>query len=253
MTWADPSSDAMGLKPAQTAVRRAGLRQTFLMDAALKLLRRQPAWDTAVANLRTLHGAHGEDAQRNAEDYAAVYSGCRGAMIVDVVASRQRRYVTRVKETVAKWRAENDEHTISWLAEHPLEHAQYGLAAAEVDTIHSVALSMGNFMAEQGLSGPDGEDEACRRWADGCGPFDHAPRLDPIVGAVEGIGIALFAYMRMRSDSDAIKPDVRVRKALHNLEFSVPNDEHAVLIIAKAAADEIGVSRLVLDQLLWWT
>jgi hypothetical protein len=43
-----------------------------------------------------------------------------------------------------------------------------------------------------------------------------------------------------------------VRKALRNLGFSVPRDsDHAVLIIAKAAAEEVGLSLLVLDQLLW--
>ena len=73
------------------------------------------------------------------------------------------------------------------------------------------------------------------------------------MGCVKGIGIALFAYMRMRSGADAIKPDVRVRKSLRSLGFVVPGDDHAVLVLAKAAAIEIGVSRLVLDQLLWRT
>ena len=56
----------------------------------------------------------------------------------------------------------------------------------------------------------------------------------------------------MRSGADAIKPDVRVKKGLLSLGFSVPDDEHAVLLVATAAAEEIGMSRLVLDQLLWW-
>jgi len=56
----------------------------------------------------------------------------------------------------------------------------------------------------------------------------------------------------MRSGADAIKPDIRVIRALRSLGFSVPDGEHAVLLIAKAAAGEIAVSRLVLDQLLWW-
>lgn len=72
-----------------------------------------------------------------------------------------------------------------------------------------------------------------------------------MVGCVKGIGLALFAYMRMRSGADAIKPDIRVKKALRHLGFAVPDDDHAVLILAKAAAEEIRVSRLVLDQLLW--
>lgn len=139
------------------------------------------------------------------------------------VASRQRRYSTRVRKIVGDWKARNDEHTIAWLADHPVERELYGLSENEVTTIHEVANRLRSF----------------------------APRLDPVVGSVKGIGLALFAYARMRSGADAIKPDIRVIRAMRSLGFSVPKDDHAVLLIARAAADEIGVSRLVLDQLLW--
>jgi hypothetical protein len=56
----------------------------------------------------------------------------------------------------------------------------------------------------------------------------------------------------MRSGADALKPDFRVRQSLNRLGFQVPDDEHATLIVAHAAASELAVSRLVLDQLLWW-
>jgi hypothetical protein len=32
----------------------------------------------------------------------------------------------------------------------------------------------------------------------------------------------------------------------------VPAGEHAILVVARAAAAELGVDVLVLDQLLWW-
>jgi hypothetical protein len=35
------------------------------------------------------------------------------------------------------------------------------------------------------------------------------------------------------------------------LEFPVPDDDHAALMIAKAAAQEVDLPLLVLDQLLW--
>ncbi len=210
------------------------------------------SWDSAVENLRGLESEYGEEAQARALNYAAVYSGARGAMIVDVVASRQRRYQSRVIQIVSDWKNANAEHTIAWLADHRLEREDYGLSDNEVDTIQEVAKRLCSFAAQQGLTAPDQEDQVCRLWADRYGAFEHAPMLDPVVGSVKGIGLALFAYARMRSGADAIKPDVRVKKGLRSLGFSVPDDEHAVLLVATAAAEDIGMSRLVLDQLLWW-
>jgi hypothetical protein len=208
-------------------------------------------WPEAIDNLGVIANTHGAQAQMNAEAYAGVYNAERGAMIVDVVASRQRTYRTRVKSIVADWKAANEQHSMHWLSEHPIDAAQFGLSDAEAMTIHKVATNLRAFTVDQGLLGPHGEDAACNLWAESCGELEHAPKLDPVVGCVKGIGLALFAYMRMRSGADAIKPDVRVKKALQRLGFVVPDDDHAVLLLAKAAATEIGVSRLVLDQLLW--
>jgi len=91
-----------------------------------------------------------------------------------------------------------------------------------------------------------------RAWAVGVAELEHAPDLDPYVGAVKGIGPALFAYIRMRCGADALKPDLRVYRALRSFGFKVPRDEHALLIVSAAAAAELGISRLVLDQMLWW-
>jgi hypothetical protein len=98
-----------------------------------------------------------------------------------------------------------------------------------------------------------GEEEAVKTWANGVGELVHAIRLDPYVGVVGGIGPALFAYLRMRCGADALKPDLRVHRALVDLGFLVPRDEHALLVVSAAAASELRISRLVLDQLLWWT
>jgi hypothetical protein len=57
----------------------------------------------------------------------------------------------------------------------------------------------------------------------------------------------------MRSGADALKPDVRVAKALRKLGFVVPRSEHSILVVAHAAADETNINLLVLDQLLWGT
>jgi hypothetical protein len=66
------------------------------------------------------------------------------------------------------------------------------------------------------------------------------------------MGPALFAYLRMRSGADALKPDLRVRAGFNRLGFAVPRNEHAILVVAHAAARQVCVPLLVLDQLLWW-
>jgi hypothetical protein len=82
----------------------------------------------------------------------------------------------------------------------------------------------------------------------------HATQLDPYVGAVGGIGHALFAYLRMRCGADALKPDLRVHRALVDLGFLLPRDEPALLVVNGAVAAKLRTSRLVSDQLLWgWT
>jgi len=205
-----------------------------------------------VARLEDLKERDAARARASADDYVGVYAGRRGAMIVDVVASRRRSYKKRVVPMVAAWMAANPVHTIAALAANRLDPSHYGLSEAEVETIATVAQQFRQFAEAEGLTASGDEDRLCRVWAERFGPFEHAPRLDPVVGSVKGIGLALWSYMRMRSGANTLKVDVRVRNALKNLGFSVPPDsDHAVLIIAKAAAQEVGLSLLVLDQLLW--
>ncbi|MDP7739376.1 hypothetical protein [Mycobacterium paragordonae] len=156
-----------------------------------------------------------------------------------------------MKRIVADWIDANDEPTIAWLAQHPVEPSRYSLSAAEAETIGVVAQRMRDFAVSEGMEDPVVEDGVCKLWADRYEPFDLAPRLDPVVGSVSGIGLALWSYMRMRSGADAIKIDVRVKRAMRASGFHVPNDDYAAHVIAKAAAAEINVSLLVLDQLLW--
>ena len=103
------------------------------------------------------------------------------------------------------------------------------------------------FGTDHGLA----EEDAVKAWADSVNELAHAIRHDPHGGSVKGIGPALFAYLRMRCGADALKPDLRVHCELIKLGFLVPRDEHALLVATEAAASELGISRLVLDQLLW--
>lgn len=134
------------------------------------------------------------------------------------------------------------------LAAHEPDQKRYGLRSGESATIAALVGNLVGFVDGHGLS----EDEGCLRWAGAVAGLEHAPELDPVAGSVPGIGPALFAYLRMRSGADALKPDLRVARALRKLRFHVTADEHAILVVAHAAADEAAISLLVLDQLLWW-
>jgi hypothetical protein len=98
---------------------------------------------------------------------------------------------------------------------HEPSTERYGLRLGEGNTITAVASNLAAFADELGVS----EDQACKQWADGVAGLEHAPGLDPVVGVVPGIGPALFAYLRMRSGSDALKPDLRVARGLRQLGF----------------------------------
>ena len=168
-------------------------------------------------------------------------------MVFDVVSSRRRNYERRVKEMVRRWNDSVPEPTLHALVTTPPVAADFGLKTEEPTTMHTVARNLLDFAHETGLS----EDEACRLWAQKVDQLQHAHTLDPVVGAVHGIGPALFAYMRMRCGANALKPDVRVTRALRGLGFRTPGDAHSVLTIAQGAAAEIGFDLLSLDQLLW--
>jgi hypothetical protein len=213
----------------------------------LVIFRQRPEWSSAVSKLRGLAAAGGEGARAAASRYSQVYAGRRGAMVVDVVASRQRNYKTRVLPLVDRWSAVVAEPTLAALSATPLKAKDFGLQASEPIAMRTIAANLLALSTELAVS----EDEACRVWADSVQGLEHAHKLDPVVGDVSGIGPALFAYMRMRCGADALKPDQRVVAALSDLGFSVPGDGHSTIVIARAAAAEIGFDLLTLDQLLW--
>jgi len=201
-----------------------------------------------MGNLRVAWDANGALATEKAAAYSQRFAGDRASMVVDVVASRQRRYTTRVASLVAEFR------TSGVTALVDLETAQEvpisGLRSGEADTMRAVAaglLAWGAAKAAPIIS----DDDLVTGWASWAAPFDLAPSIDSYVGSVKGIGPALYAYLRMRSGGDGIKPDLRVRKRLVDLGFAVPRGDTGLLLLAWAAAEDLGVRRLQLDQLLW--
>jgi hypothetical protein len=168
-------------------------------------------------------------------------------MVFDVVASRQRKYTSRVRPLVARWCEMVGNPSLAQLASRPLRAGEFGLQGTEPDTMRTVAANLLAFGEDLRVS----EDEGCRAWALGVEGLEHAHKLDPVVGGVSGPGPALFAYTRMRCGGNTLKPDVRVAKALRSLGFTLSGDVHSILVTARAAAAEVGVDGLTLDQLLW--
>lgn len=217
------------------------------MPGVLTVMRKRTGWPEAVERLRALAASRGDGPQRAAAEYAGVYRGRRGAMVFDVVISRQRKYQSVVLPRVEKWVESVEEPSLASLADSQVNSKEFGLQRTEPVTLQTAATNLLSFCEAEGLS----EEDGCRAWADGVGGLEHAPKLDPVVGGVPGIGPALFAYMRMRCGADALKPDLRVADALRRLGFNLAGDQHSILVVARAAATELGVSLLVLDQLLW--
>lgn len=213
----------------------------------LVALRQRPEWRAAVGRLQTLADERGEEAHAAARQYATKYLNRRGSMVVDVVVSRQRRYVQSALPKVTRWENDHQPPTLEALAESPPDAASYGLLRSEPVTMQTIAQNLTQLIRELEVD----EDGGCRTWAASVRGLEHAHRLDPVVGAVPGIGPALFAYLRMHCGADALKPDLRVAKALRGLGFTVPGDAHSIMVLARAAAAEIDVPLLTLDQLLW--
>jgi len=215
----------------------------------LLVLRQRPEWPHAVEQLRKLAAERGAQARSDARDYGQRYAGRRGAMVIDVVASRQRRYTQRVLPLVQRWEHDHRPPTLRTLAERRPDAATYGLQPAETRTMQTIAQNLVQLAGRLQLD----EEQTCRQWADSVRGLEHAHTLDPVVGGVSGIGPALFAYLRMRCGADALKPDRRVADALRKLGFDVPGDGHSIMVVARAAAHEIEFDLLALDQLLWWS
>lgn len=223
----------------------AGARSERSHDAAAALALNR-WWPSAVGNLRRVLDLHRFEAENKADGFGNFYEGRRAAMVFDVVASSQRSYEGRVLPMVRRY--ESTAPTIDSLAlDGPGQG--HGLRAREPATMRGVAAGLQRFALDHGLE----TETAVRTWAIDVEKLSSAPVLDPYVGAVSGIGPALFAYLRMRCGADALKPDGRVHAAMVHLGFEIPRDSHAILLVADAAAAELETTKLVLDQLLWWS
>jgi len=190
-------------------------------------------------------------AKQLAATYASRYNNRRGAMVADVVASAARNY-DRVEQIIVPGfeRLAHDKPTLNALAQaDPAQLKALGLRANEPNTMIEVAKGLIRFGSAQNITG---DDAICRAWGEYAEQWRRTPKLDPYVG-VKGIGIALYAYLRMRSGADAIKPDVWIARLLQQYGAAIrdPKDALEVMECAEQVALAAKISRLTLDQMLW--
>ncbi|GAA4972677.1 hypothetical protein WHI96_17790 [Pseudonocardia tropica] len=220
----------------------------------LEALRGTPGWSTAIERLRAAWADGGAVAGDRARAARTHFIGKRGLMVLDVVLSNQRRYDRRVVPMLDRWAARmrqvDGTPTLAWLRDNPGSYDGLGLRRHEPRTIAEVTSGLLRYGATHGAVDEDG---ACAGWAVGTAGLELAPKIDPYVGSVHGIGPALFAYCRLLCGADTIKPDVRVLKQMRTFGVQIPPaDAAAGFVVAGAMAQEVGVSLAELDQLLWY-
>ena len=225
--------------------RARRVQATLVGGIALSTFRSLPEWDGACDRLRVLYERHGASAEKAAAEYAAVYQHQRAAMVFDVVYSARRNYVTHVKPKVREFLETEGSKSIRALA----ETGTNTVSGRRAQGMRDVAAGLLRFGSDAGV---EDDDELCLRWAHQA-DVGLAYELDPYLGNVNGIGLALFHYLRMRCGADTLKPDVRVGTALKDgLGFPLKaGSSRAVFAMGLGAAAECGIRPIVLDQLLW--
>lgn len=200
-----------------------------------------PRWSTIVAQVSKL--ARSKSFAEKAAALSSLYVGKRGLMVVDVVASRQRRYEAYVVPVLlAEYQKQAQDLSLKTLVSNPPTFLK--LRDGEAQTIKEVAELILGLL-------PDGEKDeelAIKRLLE-LG-FDDAWTEYPL--AINGIGPALFNYLLILSGADTVKVDVRVRRALDLLGIDAEIfTDTGLLMVCRILANDVGCSLAVLDQVLW--
>jgi hypothetical protein len=162
-------------------------------------------------------------------------------MVVDVVASRQRKYEEYVKPKLLPTYVERAKDlSLASLADKAPTWMK--LRVGEALVMKQVAQQIIKY--SKNISGT-GEDELCKAWAE-----DKA--YSSQVLEIKGIGPALYQYLRMLCGADSLKSDLRVKRGLQKLGLPIHwfSDE-GVLELCMVLANEIGCTLVELDQCLY--
>ena len=176
-----------------------------------------------------------------AEQLPKAYVGKRGLMVVDVVASRQRKYDEYVRpKLLPTYVAEASDLSLSTLAQKAPTWMK--LRDGEALVMKEVA---GQIIGYLKISQASNEDDLCKMWAD-----------DKLVSSkvleIKGIGPALYQYLRMLCGADSLKSDLRVKRGLKKLGLPVEwFSDDGVLALCELLAEEVQCTLVELDQCLY--
>jgi hypothetical protein len=199
-----------------------------------------PNWNYAVEQVKRVLVSD-KDVKKKAQDYGLIYKNRRGLMVVDVVASRQRKYLEYVvPKLLPQYEAKAADLSLLSLAKKaPI---WMPLRTGEAKVMQSVAKVLLDFGSRGGI---EDENDICLAWAEDSSA--HSFILD-----IKGIGPALLQYLRMRSGADSVKIDIRVIEELKNLRLPVEwFTPDGLLQICTELAKEAVCSLVELDQVLW--
>jgi hypothetical protein len=116
-------------------------------------------------------------------------------------------------------------------------------------TISAVAGGLARYGDAHGLS----EENAATAWGRATAGLDLVPHLDPYIGRMDGIGVALFYIHAHALRCRYARARCAVAHVLTSLGFDVGRGETtSVLVTATYAARAIGARLIELDQLLWY-
>jgi hypothetical protein len=199
-----------------------------------------PNWDKAVKEVKSLIRQH-PDLIKRGQVLGAQYKDKRGLMVVDCVASRQRKYEDYVKpKLLPKYSEQALDLSLSSLAKKAPNWMP--LRKDEARTMQQVAKSLINYGKKHKITD---ENQICQLWANNSDA--HQEILD-----IKGIGPALLQYLRMLSGANSLKVDVQVISQLKKLGIPVEwFSVEGLLKICEDLAEETDCSLIELDQLLW--
>lgn len=221
-------------------------RAEVVAGISMEVFRELPGWQAAVRALQDLHDRTGEKAALEADRFARRFDGQRAAMVFDVVFSANRSYNSIVVSRVGQFQQTEAAASLRGLAELGVADTN-GFRRYEADAMRSIAESLADYGDLHGLD----DDAACHLWATTADP-GVVFGLDPVIGRVKGVALALYRYLRMRCGADDLKPDRRVAASLGRLGFPVVAGSEAIYALAMAASRDTAIRPLVLDQLLWF-
>jgi hypothetical protein len=214
-------------------------------------LRKMNSWAPATAHFRGIIAQHGKGTvDARVQSFLGYYKGDPAAAVVDAVLSVRWNWTNRVAPGVKAWIAANPNRSLTALA----ATGPGPSVGNNTPRPAHVAAIMGVAQALLQFGPPPGGSDSKRfaTWARQAEAMRFNHVFDP-VGAVNGIGPALFNYLLMRAGVDALKPDkrIRVRLVAAGLLAGISADDRDVLFVGEAMAEELGVDRLWFDQLLW--